>query len=165
MRGLAILLFSLFFATPATAQSPTRFATSPDAPIVVSGQTIILQELKNRALLNGNAKLLQGDLSMTATTMTIIFNPKQGDQAQDVFASNGVSVVDVKGQISHADEAHYNVAAETLELTGNVRVENHNPDAQLGTAQGQRLMINMRDGTSQIYSNAGSGRARIQLKP
>lgn len=165
MRALVLVLLGLFFAGSATALSPTRFATSPDAPIEVSGQTIIVQELKNRALLNGDTKLLQGDLSMTATKMTIIFDPENGDQAQDVFANHRVSVVDVKGQTSQADKAHYNIRAETLELTGNVRIENRNPDTQLGTAQSQRMIINMRDGTSQMYSDATSGRARIELKP
>ncbi len=165
MRALAIILFGASLALPALAQSPTRFATTPDAPIVVSGEKIILQEIQNRALINGDAKMTQGDLSMTAVNMKIVFDPEQGDQAQDIFAREAVSVVDVKGQTSRSDAAHYNRRTETLELTGNVRVENHNPDSQHGTAKGQRMLINMRDGTSQIFSDAASGRARIELKP
>ena len=72
------------------------------------------------------------------------------------------------------------VSAEEMTVTGNVRVIN-TKDTDADTLTGVRLIINLRNGTSQIFgaqtgtknSNKGDrqkgsrsgGRARIQLKP
>ena len=149
---------------PAKAQNASpNFATQPDAPIEVAAQQITLLELQNKAVLTGKAFLEQGALSLSAQTMTLIFNPAKGHQAEDVFATTDVVMVDTKGQTSRADQAHYNLTKELMTMTGNVQVKDQQADGQFTTLRGQRLVINMRDGSSQMQSDPSTGRVRIDL--
>jgi lipopolysaccharide export system protein LptA len=139
------------------------FATEPDAPIEIAAQQISVLELDNKAILTGKAFLEQGALRLSAQNMTLIFNPAKGHQAEQIFAKDEVVMVDAKGQTSRADQAHYDLSADLLTMTGNVQVKDTQADGQFTTLRGQRLVINMRDGSSQMQSDPSTGRVRIDL--
>ena len=170
------LLALMMFTAPALGQDNSlRFATSPDAPIELTGKTITVDQGENRALLDGAATMKQGELSLAADSMRVLFDVAPSGAAREIFAKGNVVLIDKLGQTSHADNAHFHLQKEQLVMQGNVQVENphiDDPDSdnQFRNMTGQRLVVDMRTGISTMAaqpsdSGTPTPRVRIELKP
>ena len=177
VRGLAgaIALIGVFVQL-GFAQTPSvLFSTAPDAPINLQAAKISITQEGNRAALDGNAMLRQGSLTLSANRMQVVFDPTSGGAAQDILATGAVVLVDEKGQISRAQQAHFRVQEEVLLMRGDVVIENQQADSQFSSLTGAQLRVDMRTGQSQMLaaantegapaSGADKPRIRIQLNP
>jgi lipopolysaccharide transport protein LptA len=177
LKGLAGVIGLIgFFSQLSLAQTPSvQFATAPDAPIYLQAEKISVVQHDNRTALEGKAVLRQGRLSLSANAMQVTFDADTGATAQDIFATGAVVLVDAKGQISRAQQAHFRVQEEILLMRGDVVIENQQADSQFSSLTGAQLQVNMRTGQSQMLaaentegggaSGAPNPRIRIQLNP
>jgi lipopolysaccharide transport protein LptA len=175
--GLAGLIgLTAMFGQMSFAQTPSvLFSTAPDAPIYLQAAKISVAQSDNRTALNGKAILRQGDLTLSADAMQVIFDPNTGSIAQDIFATGAVVLIDQKGQISRAQQAHLRVQEDILLMRGNVVIENQQADSQFSSLTGAQLRVDMRTGQSQMLASTNTDNApttegakpriRIQLNP
>ena len=174
-----VLCLALILQAPAAAETAGIFATDSDAPINIGADKMSLFRSGTQAELLGNAALAQGPLSLTAREVALFYGTTAPRRLTRITATEGVHIISENGREVFGDSAVYLVRAEEMTVTGNVRVIN-TKDTDADTLTGVRLIINLRNGTSQIFgepkgtknSNKGDrqkgsrsgGRARIQFK-
>lgn len=178
---LAGLWPAIFCPMQVVAQTGGVFATDSDAPISIQADKMTLLRNGARAELLGNAALAQGPLSLTARAVTLFYSDAAPRSLTRITAAEEVNIISQNGREVFGDTAIYLVSDEQMTVSGNVRVIDTRDNAEANTLTGARLVINMRDGTSQITGVANvskngiqdgeqgsgqtSGRARIKLKP
>lgn len=173
LRPLVLLVVCLASHgfTPAMAETGAVFATDSNAPISVEANKMTVFKNGARAELLGRAALNQGPLSLTADEVTLFYTALSPRQLTRITAEKNVRIVSQNGREVFGDKAVYRVNAEKMTVSGNVRVidttNNGEDKSETNTLSGGRLVINMRDGTSQVEGDesAGGGRARIELTP
>lgn len=173
LRPLVLLVVCLASHgfTPAMAETGAVFATDSNAPISLEGDKMTVFKNGARAELLGRAALNQGPLSLTADEVTLFYTALSPRQLTRITAEKNVHIVSQNGREVFGDNAVYLVNAEKMTVSGNVRVidttNNGEDKSETNTLSGGRLVINMRDGTSQVEGDesAGGGRARIELTP
>ncbi len=174
MRRVLLLWLLAWALSPACSHAQgLRFATDANAPLTATADKVIWQQAKARADLSGKAHITQGPLSMKADAMHLLMGPN--GEAQTLVAQGQVVVLSNMGPTSKggerradADTALYDLQANTLLLSGNVRVS-QSGDLQGGKVSGQSLKIDMQSGLAHILgtgsqNNAEPGRARIEFE-
>lgn len=170
VRGV---MFLALLGSPAMAQTGAVFATDADAPISAQAAKMTLFKNGSRAELRGDARLEQGPLSLSASDVTMHYadtknraTPQNDDRRlARIEALGNVHIVSVNGREVFGDKAVYQMETEMMTVSGNVRVVD-TTDANAGDGlSGATLVINMRDGTSQVQSGETGGRARLKITP
>ena len=158
----AVVLTGLTFG-PAAAQG-LRFATDAAAPVDVEAGRVVWQQQAGLADLSNGASIVQGPFSLASETMRLRL--AAGGQADRLTATGGVLAVSENGRRAVADRAVYELAADTLVLSGGVTVTQSGDDG--ATLQGAELTLDMATGRARLRGGTApsgkKGRARIELK-
>jgi lipopolysaccharide export system protein LptA len=152
MSRLAALAFLSLVAVPAAAQ--TRHDTN--APIDFGADHIELQDRASRAVLSGNVKVRQGEMTLTAQRMTVAYTGQViggNPQVSRLDASGGVTVVRPQ-QAARSQFGVYDLNRRVITMLGSVRL------TQAGnTVNGGRLTINLDTGRAVIDGSSVAGGA------
>lgn len=144
------LLMSL--AVPAAAQ--TRHDTA--APIDFGADHIELQDRANRAVLSGNVKVRQAEMTLSAQRMTVAYTGQVIDgnpQVSRLDASGGVTVVR-PDQTARSQFGVYDLNRRVITMLGSVKLTQGG-----NTVNGGRLTINLDTGRAVIDGASVAGGA------
>lgn len=160
IRALALTLAFLATAPAALAQAANialgtgAFDTS--LPVEVTADELSIDQADGRATFNGNVLVVQGEVRMSAGTVTIEYT--RGDDAPNgisrLMASGGVTFV-TTSDAAEARDAVYSVADGIVTLSGDVLLT----QGQNAIA-GDRLVVNLTSGDGRM-----EGRVRTVFSP
>ena len=109
-------------------------------PVEVTADQLAVNNANGSAVFSGNVQVKQGEMTLAADKVDVRYGTDQS-QIKELLASGGVTITNLADK-ARADEAIYTIETGVIVLTGNVRL------AQAGsTMQGQKLTINLKDGT------------------
>jgi len=157
MRIAASLIALAAFAATGAAVAESRHDSS--APIDFAADHIELQDQANRAILSGNVRITQAEMTLTAARVTVAYTGKVtsgSPQASRIDASGGVTVTR-PDQKARGQYGVYDVNRRTVIMLGGVTL-----NQGANTVSGSRLTINLDtgkaviDGSGRVSSN-GSG--------
>ncbi|KTT75296.1 LptA/OstA family protein [Sphingomonas endophytica] len=140
----------LLLAAPLAAQ--TRHDTS--APIDFGADHIELQDRANRAVLSGNVKVRQGEMTLTAQRMTVAYTGQVingNPQVSRLDAAGGVTVTR-PDQTARSQFAVYDLNRRVITMLGSVRLTQGG-----NTINGGRLTINLDTGRAIIDGSSVAG--------
>lgn len=150
MSRLAALVLLSLATVPAAAQ--TRHDTG--APIDFGADHIELQDRANRAVLSGNVKVRQGEMTLTAQRMTVAYTGQVIDgnpQVSRLDASGGVTVTR-PDQTARSQFGVYDLNRRVITMLGSVRLTQGG-----NTINGGRLTINLDTGRAVIDGSSVAG--------
>ncbi|MEM6386006.1 MAG: lipopolysaccharide transport periplasmic protein LptA [Pseudomonadota bacterium] len=158
LHGLTFVIF-LLSAPLAVAQSANiAFGTSTfDArlPVEVTADQFSVDQGTGEAVFDGNVLIVQGDMRLSAGTVTIEYAEEGAENAiSRLLASGGVTFV-TPSDAAEAADAVYSVDQGTVTLTGDVLLT-QGPNA----IAGDRLVVNLASGNGQM-----DGRVRTVFTP
>lgn len=110
----------LFWALPGYAQTPAASTTS-DQPVDISADQALEWDRQNaRYVARGNAKAVQGDMTLKADELTAAYDGTGGsgvNELTDIKALRNVEIMD--GQMTlFGDRGHYDLTSGLARLTG-----------------------------------------------
>jgi len=168
-----------------TAQAPGggpfAFQTNPDAPIDVAANRLDVDDQARTAVFKGDVRTQQGGMTIETQSMTAHYTgsaqlvpvagsknahrTKGGQQKQTslsrIEANGGVRITSENGQRAVGDDAVFDVASNTVSLTGNVILTQGRQKIR-----GTKLTIDVTTGVSRIVSapaaSAGAKRKRMR---
>lgn len=153
-RGPALFAFALplIFAAAAPAVAQTRHNSA--APIDVASDRIELQDRANRALLSGNVKITQAEMTLTAARVTVTYTGQVSDgspQVSRLDASGGVTVTR-PDQSARSQFAVYDLNRRVITMIGGVTLRQGS-----NTVSGGRLSIDLDTGRATIDGSGVRG--------
>lgn len=156
-------------ATPAHAQS-TAFQLSSDEPVQIEADRLDVRDTEGRAIFTGNVQVVQGEVSLRASEMTVEYARSEDDDAgtaggigsagniRRINATGGVYVRS-GDQVATGDTGSFDMASETVTLAGDEVVLT---DAG-NVIRGCKLVIEMASGNAQVEPCANGGRVQLLL--
>lgn len=140
----ALLLSVILAASAAQAQQATiafgDLQQDTTLPVQVTADQLAVNNADGSAVFSGNVAVTQGEMTLAAAEVSVTYGADQSEIDQ-LVASGGVTITNLADKASAA-EAVYTIDTGVIVLTGNVQL------AQGGsTMQGQKLTINLKDGT------------------
>lgn len=120
-------------AAPPASKGPVTL--SNDKPVAVSSDTLEVLQDKHQAIFSGNVIATQGPVNMRADKMIVFYTsnstpngPKTTAPNTQAATAQGIERIEARGNViftnptdtAKGDAAVYNVAAQTLDLTGQV---------------------------------------------
>lgn len=146
----------LAFAGSAAAQVAVGFggvAHDSSQPVEAISDSLTIDQTTGRAVFLGNVIIVQGDLRMAAERVEVIYSEVDGQRNVDeVIATGGVLIT--RGEdAAEGDEAHYDIAAALLTMSGDVLVTQGST-----TIAGDTMLIDMTTGNGTV-----DGRVRTVL--
>jgi lipopolysaccharide export system protein LptA len=145
----ALLALPLLLAVPAAAQRHNS-----DAPIDFAANAIELQDRANRAVLSGDVRVRQADLTLTAGRMTVAYTGQvlEGNpQVSRLDASGGVTVTR-PDQTARGNYGVYDLNRRLITMIGAVTLR-QGPNV----VNGGRLTINLDTGRAVIDGSSVGG--------
>jgi lipopolysaccharide export system protein LptA len=109
-------------------------------PVQVGADQLVVNNADGSAVFTGNVEVTQGQMTLKAGEVRVKYGADQ-TQIDQLIASGGVSITNLADKAS-STEAVYTIASGVIVLTGNVQLA-QGPS----TMQGQKLTINLKDGT------------------
>jgi lipopolysaccharide export system protein LptA len=109
-------------------------------PVQVGADQLVVNNADGSAVFTGNVEVTQGEMTLKAGEVRVKYGADQ-TQIDQLIASGGVSITNLADKAS-STEAVYTIASGVIVLTGNVQLA-QGPS----TMQGQKLTINLKDGT------------------
>ena len=109
-------------------------------PVQVGADQLAVNNADGSAVFTGNVEVTQGEMTLKAGEVRVKYGADQ-TQIDQLIASGGVSITNLADKAS-STEAVYTIASGVIVLTGNVQLA-QGPS----TMQGQKLTINLKDGT------------------
>jgi len=157
MRFTAPLFALAVVAATGAAVAQSRHDSS--APIDFAADHIELQDKANRAILSGNVRITQAEMTLSAARVTVAYTGKVSNgspQASRIDAAGGVTVTR-PDQRASGSYGVYDVGRRTVIMLGGVRLTQG-----ANTVNGSRLTINLDTGKAVIdgggaMSNPGNG--------
>lgn len=157
LRALILTgLLALGGAAPALAQTVTFGGMRADtsAPVEVTADSLRVDQATGQAVFTGNVLIGQGDMRLSAATVTVVYGDGGQQRIKTLDASGGVTLVS-GGDAAEAGAAVYDIESGQVVLTGDAIVTRG--DSVLA---GDRIEVNLKDGTAAV-----SGRVRSVLQP
>lgn len=164
---MAVAVLAMALATPALAQefgrAFTGFSTTSDEPIQIEADRLEVRDEEKLAVYQGNVTVRQGETLLKSSELQVFYSggggqdPGAGPAAslQRIIA-NGRVIVQSQNRTASGDEAVFEMADETITLTGNVVLtEDEN------IVRGEKLVVNLRSGEAQMQG----GRVQTILVP
>ena len=152
IRGSALFAFALTFAASVPAAAQTRHNSS--APIDVDAGRMELQDRANRALLSGNVKITQAEMTLTAPRVTVTYTGQITDgspQISRLDAAGGVTVTR-PDQSARSQFAVYDLNRRVITMIGGVSLRQGT-----NTISGGRLSIDLDTGRATIDGSGVGG--------
>lgn len=156
LRALALVLLAL----PAVAQEAAvgfgRGNFDRSAPVDVAADNLQVDQASGRATLQGNVVIAQGELRLTADTVTVDYaTDAAGARRIDRLNASGDVLIVAGEDAAEGQDAVYTLGTAEILMTGDVLV------TQAGnTLAGDRLAINLQSGAGTV-----TGRVRTTLQP
>lgn len=157
LRSLILPGFlSLVLSLPAAAQTVAFGGARADtsAPVEVTADSLRVNQDTGEAVFTGNVLIGQGEMRLSAASVTVVYAEGGQQRIQTLNATGGVTLVSGP-DAAEASEAVYDVAGGTIVLTGDAIVARG--DSVLA---GDRIEVNLKDGSANV-----SGRVRTVLQP
>ncbi len=147
---LALALLAL--AAPAGAQNSALKNHNTDAPIDFDAARIEVRDKDNQALLSGNVKIVQAEMTLNADNVKIFYDrPKNGDPQVKRLDADGNVVLNSPSEKATGRYGIYDVTTKQVTLIGNVVLTRGG-----SVLRGQRLAIDLDTGRSTL-DGAGAG--------
>ena len=145
MLRTLVLAFGLAAPGPAVLAQEATIAfgdleQDTSQPVQVGADQLAVNNADGSAVFTGNVEVTQGEMTLSAAEVRVKYGSDQSEIEQ-LIASGGVIITNLVDRAS-AEEAVYTIASGVIVLTGNVQLA-QGPS----TMQGQKLTINLKDGT------------------
>jgi lipopolysaccharide export system protein LptA len=141
LRSLVLLAV---LAAPSLAQEAKiafgDLAQDTSQPVQVGADQLAVNNADGSAVFTGNVEVTQGEMKLSAGEVKVKYGANQTEIDQ-LIASGGVTITNL-GDKASAAEAIYTIATGVIVMSGNVQLA-QGPS----TMQGQKLTINLKDGT------------------
>ena len=144
----ATLSALLILPAAAIAQSVALggLSADPAAPVEVTSETLSVDQATGAAIFTGNVVIGQGELRLSAGEVEVRYDEASGQIAR-LLASGGVTLA-TPSEAAEAQDADYDLTAQTLTLTGEVLL------TQAGSAiSADRMVVDLAAGTAQMEGN------------
>jgi lipopolysaccharide export system protein LptA len=150
IRKILLALALLCGAQAATAQGTTiglsGAAYDGGQPVEVTADSLTVDQNSATAVFEGNARVTQGSLQLSAGTIRVDYQP-DGAGISQVAAEGGVTFTN-GAEIAEADSALYVLGAAEITMTGNVLLlQGQN------TISGDRLTLDLNAGAGTMQGN------------
>ena len=109
-------------------------------PVEVQADQLAVNNADGTAVFSGNVLVTQGEMTLSAAEVLVKYG-SDGNSIDQLLASGGVKITNL-ADAAQADEATYTIDSGVVVLTGNVRLAQG-----ASTMGGQKLTINLKDGT------------------
>ncbi len=155
--ALAAAALLIGLAAPALAQAPIAFGgvrADTSAPVEVAADALSVDQSTGRATFSGNVEISQGDMRLSATTVTVDYAGDDRRRIRALEAEGGVTLVSGP-DAAEAGHARYDVEAGRVTLTGDVLVTQGS-----NVLTGQTMTVDLATGSAQV-----EGRVRSILQP
>lgn len=156
-RASALLSIGLPLALAASSGAVAQTRHNSDAPIDVASNSIELQDRANRALLTGNVRITQAEMTLTAARVTVSYTGQIADgspQVSRLDAAGGVTVTRPQ-QSATSQFAVYDLNRRIITMIGGVTLRQGG-----NNVTGGRLSIDLDTGRATIDgSGVGGGSA------
>jgi lipopolysaccharide export system protein LptA len=163
---IAAAALALALGVPALAQdfgsAFKGFSTDSENPIQIEADRLEVRDEEKLAIYQGNVTVHQGDTLLKTAELHVFYSgggqgPNAGPSASlERIIANGGVVVQSQNKTATGDEAVFEMADETITLTGNVVLtEDEN------IVRGDRLVVDLRSGEAQMQG----GRVQTILVP
>jgi lipopolysaccharide export system protein LptA len=169
LRG-TLALALLCSAGVASAQNVTNafdgFSNNSDEPVNIEADRLDVRDKDQAAVFTGGVVVTQGESRLETKELTVFYT---GGATADSAASSrsirqleadGGVVVTSKDQKASGTRGVFNMAANTIVMTGNVIVSQGS-----NVIRGQRLFVDLTKQISRMETNAGSGRVQGVFLP
>lgn len=124
------------------------------APVEVTADFLRVDQATGQAVFTGNVLIGQGEMRLSAATVTVIYAEGGQQRIKALDASGGVTLVSGE-DAAEAAQAVYDVDSGQVVLTGDAIVTRGE-----SVLAGDRIEVNLKDGTATV-----SGRVRSVLQP
>ena len=187
MSARPIAALALLVPAAAWAQ-PAGFAGHDgSAPIEITADALEVRQRRNLATFSGDVDAVQGDLTLSAQSLDVFYGEEGGDPGADSgdagadsgdaeadrgdaggpglgeirrVVARGDVVVSSPREIARGAEGIYDVAAQTITLTGDVVLTRDD-----NVLRGNRLEIDLATGVSRLRAAGEDGRVRARFAP
>lgn len=180
MSARPIAALALLVPAAAWAQ-PAGFAGHDgSAPIEITADALEVRQRRNLATFSGDVDAVQGDLTLSAQSLDVFYGEEGGDAGADSgdaeadrgdaggpglgeirrVVARGDVVVSSPREIARGAEGIYDVAAQTITLTGDVVLTRDD-----NVLRGNRLEIDLATGVSRLRAAGEDGRVRARFAP
>jgi len=168
IRLLLSLVVAALITSPLGAQeglSFESFKASRTDPIEVNSDKLELVQSEQKAIFRGQVVATQGELTMRARALALIYNPKpdkaRGEGPISRVEANGRVTLTSKTEKAEADTMIYLVDRGLIKLNGNVQLVYSG-----NTLEGESLIIDLVSGLSRIEGGPrNQGRVRAVFNP
>ena len=170
-RSTSILLaLGAVLCAGGTAQAQsTSFQLSSDEPVQIQADKLDVKDQEGRAIFTGNVEVVQGDLSLRSSTMTVFYQSEgqgQGSPAGGLGGAGDIDRIEASGgvrvrrgqQVATGDRATFDQASEVVTLTGDQVVLTDAGNVITGCS----LVIALKTGDATVEP-CQSGRVQILL--
>lgn len=169
-----LLAFLIVLApTPVLAQG-VGGVTAGEGPIDIEADTLEVFDEEQRAVFSGNVRVLRGETTMTASELVVFYagsaatgtqGPGRGADAsanQDIerIEATGPVTISTPEQTAEGDEAVYDVATETVVMTGDVVLTQGE-----NVLRGPRLTVNLITNEAKLDGAEPGTRVRATFQP
>ncbi len=139
----AFLIVACLAAPAAAQQTGVRFGglqQDTSLPVEVTSDSLSVDQASGAALFTGNVKVSQGEMRMTAGSITVEYGA-DGKGIARLLARDGVTLVSPT-DAAEAAEAVYTIDSGNVVMSGNVLLTQGN-----AAISGDSLTVNLKDGT------------------
>lgn len=153
----------------AHAQSTTQMEglkLSGDQPIQIGSDQLEIREQEKKAFFTGNVQVVQGNTTMKAGKMTVLYTGEGGGSVTSgnadidkIFLDDTVFLTSGTQQAT-ADKGEFDMASQTFILSGKQVVLSEGPNV----FKGCKLTVQMATGQAKL-DPCGGGRVEIMLDP
>ena len=160
MRYALISLLLLVFSAATAASQSANIAVGTGAfdaslPVEVTADELSVDQSNGKAVFDGNVLIVQGEVRLSAGTVTIEYAEEGSANAiSRLLASGGVTFV-TASDAAEARDAVYSVSDGTVTLSGNVLLTQG-----ANAIAGDKLVVNLSDGNGRM-----EGRVRTVITP
>lgn len=153
-RWVGALAVLLALAPPTAAQdfggAFGGFSTTSEDPIHIEADRLEVRDEEKRAVYKGNVSVRQGETLLRTAELQVFYSgggqtPSGAGGSLERIIANGRVIVQSQNRTATGDEAVFEMASETIVLTGNVVLtEDEN------IVRGDRLVVDLRTGEAQM---------------
>lgn len=151
-----LLTALILAATPAVAQNVSFGGMRADtkAPVEVAADNLSVNQADGSAVFTGNVVIGQGEMRLSADTVTVIYAAGGQSRIRSLEAKGNVTLVSGP-DAAEAQAATYDVESGNVTLTGDVVLTQGQ-----NVLTGDKMLVNLGSGTAQVQ-----GRVRSVLQP
>ena len=155
VRFLLVAAVSIM-ASVAIAQTSLSFGgltQDTNAPIEIEADELAISQADNSATFTGNVVIKQGDMSLSAAFVSVVYNSETSD-IDALLASGGVTLVSGE-EAAESETAEYSVSTGIIVMRGDVLLAQG-----ISSLAAEEMTVNLNDGTALL-----TGRVRTILRP